>query len=334
MFCCLLVGLIGAQHANAALIRDFPGGTELVVRGKSFASLNAIRFAGGSLRTDGKNLIWQKGGREEKVDLREPEMEWLADDGRWGGHQQANELRYIAGRGGGFDSYVTDLESTGEDRALAVLSLVDSASISPPRLQLLVMVQLEPLKIELIRSLAGIEDGEIVRPAHLLYHFGKSLYLNSVGSIDPIDSRGNVTKPLCVWGPGKFPLGVCGDRWLVSMTTRPQERLLEAADLSTGKSRIVFDPTRSSFGLADIEPYELDSSGPYVFYSYAPSMIGNAYCHKFLTIHIPDGVIHVVPGSYFRVQSFGPYLAAELPDGSGRLFLKESGREVGSLTHQ
>jgi len=327
-----LAAILGANMLGQSIARLRHGGTELVVQGKTFVSSGGFHFDVGSLVSLGNDLILQYVDRQEKIDLRAVEKGWFEDDVRWGGNYQATRLRKIAfGGDGGFYTNVSDFAPVGPGKALAILSLTEAAKIQGPQAQVLVALSASPFRIKWIRYLSGMGDGLSAEPAHRLYRFRNHLYLNDTNQISRVDSSGIVVKKICPWSIDLLPLGLVGDRWVISESTNVYDRTLEATDLATGEGRVLFSPTTSSYTLEEIiHPYDLDRSGPYVLYKYSGSAVGTAICHKFLSIHVPDGAVHEIPGDYYTLQSYGPYLVGEIPHSVAKLFFKY-GREAGPI---
>jgi len=329
-----LAAILCANLLGQSMARLRHNGTELVVRGKTIVSSDGYQFDGGSLLCSGRELVLQKADRREKIDMRATEEAWFNDDARWGSHEEAARLRDIAfGRDGGFDTYVSDFAPVGPGKALAILSLSQSAKISQPRAQVLVTLGASPLRINWIRRLSPMGDGQSVEAAHRIYRFKTHLYLNDANQISRIDSSGIAIKKICDWSADSLPLGLAGDRWVISESTGVSNRTLEATDLETGEYRVLFSPEGSSYPLGDIQPYQLDPFGPYVLYSYAPRVIGRYMCRKFLTIRVPDGATHPIPGVYYTLTAFGIYLVGEIPGSLAKLFFK-NGKEAGPIEVQ
>ncbi|MDR3689255.1 MAG: hypothetical protein P4L46_07750 [Fimbriimonas sp.] len=324
-----VAAILGAYLLGPSLAMLRLGSTELVVRGKTFVSTNGYDFDGGSLTGTGRELVLENGGRREKIDLRAIEKAWFEDDARWGGHEECTRLRHIAfGQGEGFDTYISDFAPVGPGKALAILSLDESARMAQPRAQVLVTLSASPLRIKWIRRLSSMGDGQSLGPARRLYRFRKRLYLNDSNQISRVDSSGIAIKKICAWSIESLPLGLAGDRWVISESTDVTNRTLEATDLSTGEYRVLFSPANSSYPIESNQPYRLDSLfGPYVLFSYAPRVIGNTMCWKFLSIRVPDGAFHAIPGIYPTLEPFGPYLAGQAPGSTARIFFK-NGKEV------
>jgi hypothetical protein len=332
----LLAAILGAKLFGQSVAKLRADRTALLYRGKTIVSANGYGFDGGSLIATGRELVLQKADRQEKIDLRAMEQGWFKDDARWGSHEEATRLRDIAfGRDGGFDTYVSDLAPVGPGKALAILSLSEAAKIARPRTQVLVTLSALPFRIKWLRRLSEMGDGLglIVAAAHRLYRFRNHLYLNDANQISRVDSSGIVIKKVCAWSIESLPLGLVGDRWVISVTTRTLGRTLEATDLATGKYRVLFSPADSPYLSEDNQPYTLDPLGPYVLYRYALRTVGNCMCGKFLTIRVPDGAVHPIPGVYFTLEPFGPYLVGEVPGSPAKLFFK-NGKKAGPMEAQ
>jgi len=331
MYC--LAAILGAKLLGQSMANLRSDGTSLVVRGKTIVSPNGYHFDGGSLTSSGRELVLHKPDRQEQIDLRATEKGWFDDDARWGSHEEATRLRDIAsGRGEGFDTYLSDLAPVGPGKALAILSLSESAKIQRPRVQVLVTLSASPLRIKWIRRLSEMGDGMglIVAAAHRLYRFGNHLYLNDANRISRVDSSGIVIKKICDWSVESLPLGFVGDRWVISVYTGTVTRTLEATDLATGEHWVLFSPANSSYPSEDSQPYTLDPFGRYVLYRYALRTVGTSVCGKFLTIRLPDGAVHEIPGVYFTLRPFGPYLVAEIPGSVPKLFFM-NGKGAGPI---
>jgi len=155
---------------------------------------------------------------------------WLRQDALWGGHAAANELRYLAGDGGGLFPTVTDLVPNGNG-ALGVLNCVEQGPVGKPiAAQLLVRLDLRPTgMLTALRPLSG-EHGSYFGPARRLFRVETNYYLytntadSSPGTLQRISRRGDVQGTVATFPPRHIAYGLVDGRWLVLGDLRPGSR--------------------------------------------------------------------------------------------------------------
>lgn len=167
-----------------------------------------------------------------KISLRETLDKWLKDDNRWGGHKNANDIRYMHKDGGGILGFITNTIPLGQS-VIALLSwYANGPSSQPVKAQHIIRIRVQPKPaIEPLRQLLDIPyDWNSFDPVPRLFLFGKRLLLYtkpgeaemwSHGKKLPpselleITPEGKTVRVYAKLPPRRYPIGLLDQRWLI-----------------------------------------------------------------------------------------------------------------------
>lgn len=161
----------------------------------------------------------RSGKKIGSVDLTESAEKWLQDDSVWGGHENANQVRYLTERYGGIlHADLTECLPYSDGSALGVLTLrsvTDWHKLASA--QVLIRISRNPFKIASFRFLKRVPTPQTPAPISdvpRLYRFGRDTFLIDGSNLAIIDSMGNPTRTVCAIPDGAAPIGMSADRWI------------------------------------------------------------------------------------------------------------------------
>jgi len=321
----MLVGLaaILLTHQISARLEHGEQDEALVVNGHRYSipSPNGLRmpFGGGWFEQKYHELTWAVGNGTPRTIVFWPQVAaWLDDDAFWGGHEAANQVRYLWGLG--TYAEMTDCLPIKGSRALAVLE-IHLTSDSSERVFARVLVRIEPKSFK-ISPVVSVPAAEIARDSqrHLLFAAADRSYLVAGNSIQEIDAKGAKATRVCDWDKSESPSGLAGQRWMIGETTNAGGYELRVTDIHLKKTWTIFKsgPETKSVLAAPPSP-----EGPYLLIDPA----GEGFTGS-IAMHLPDGRKQKLPGQISYIA--GPYAVA-MDESKFTLYLAASGKKVGSF---
>lgn len=177
------------------------------------------------------HIVVRKGNEiEGKISLIEAKKRWLADDAVWGGHAQANRMRYMWGQGAPVQALLSDAVAVG-DSLLAVFSWKDlPGSGQPIKAQHLVRILVTPQPaIEIVQNLNGPEWEDRELSPRLFQAGGRLLLLTGLSNdafhynsppprnLVEIAPDGKELRKVATFPSALVPAGLLDAHWLILM---------------------------------------------------------------------------------------------------------------------
>lgn len=274
----------------------------------------------------------QIGSTKRPMELDKQVAKWLQDDSKWGGHETANELRYM-----GVFSDLTEVMPVSNSTALGIVTLrFGSPSAQPVAEQILVRLKIveEDMHVEWTAHLgAGNGAGHGGEPTRRLYRRGKTLLLLTGGRLCPFESD-NLSRWLspiaAVPGGESAYAGFADQRYIIlNRTVEAGGIALEAFDLERLASFPVLNLTLAPDG-ADTYLKCVPAEGAYLLLEKRDK---SENVEETFTIHLPDGRRARMPQSV--AQTWRDYAIGDVSDPSAAntldIFSARTGKRVARL---
>lgn len=271
-------------------------------------------------------IDWVKGDRTlGTIDLQPIISEWLKDDGKWGGHQQANRIRYM-GTYGGLFGQVHQVVQEAERTALAVLSVhEESPSGQPIGGQFLVRLFPKPFRMELVRPVLHFPNDGAYMSSLVFLRYGRHLLSIEGGAVKDLAGNGSVVAKWLDLPPAADVRGIAGNRWLIARIDSDKGTKFTATDLKRRKSftilNYIYDP-KSPLQLPALYGGPVPSS-PFLVFGQDRN---DSQAVKWFTVHLPDGRRARLDGPAYEVA--GPY-AYDRRDEEIDLYSATTGKLIG-----
>lgn len=252
------------------------------------------------------------------ADLTALAAEWLADDAFWGGHENANQVRYLVDRYGGMlRADLTECMPYPDGTAVGVLSLRTADSWQKPTAaQVLIVLGRNPFKLASFRVLraVGAPDPAPYGATQRLYRLGAKTYLVDGSDVSQIDALGRAARHVLTLPARTAPDGMGGGRWVVAeqlLDTRGGMQWI-ACDLTNGEILPFLNvPWAMAYPSTEtIHLGRLDPKSPYVLFerrTFRPERT------EFFTVRIDNGEQAGLAGP--AGQIVGQYAANDMPTG-------------------
>ncbi len=313
--------------------------------GTSNEQLTQVQLPDGAavtLAPRGQITVTASGREVGAIAFQDVAREWLDQDSLWGGHKEANDLRYLLRAGTEGDlTTISDLTPVG-DTVLAVLTWRFGGSGLPIAAQYLVRIETspQPALVPLLRlPLPYItDDAYLARPPgprllrageRLLVHTrpATSIYdprykEGAPAELTEIDPTGRAVGIFATCPASLLPQGVLAERWLVLIDTDSQaQEPVWLLDLTTrtlrplpgdwrsveyGATRAFVPSTGSRILLSRTISTEPDAS--------SAEADASGRCDQTFLVHIPSGERELLPGAGIG-RIWEGYVIA--PDGRG-----------------
>ena len=220
----------------------------------------------------------------KKLDTRDLIKSWLQDDDKWGGHQSANQFRYMDQGGGGISAYLTQLVPQPNGTGLGVLNMrFDGPSGEPLGGQIL--VQFSNSRFDFIRFLSTPDEAALnsVCPLRILQS-SKGPLIWDKGQFLKLDKSGNVGSKI-MDAPAGFPVAVLEGRYAIVKHPNHEGSDIDSFDLQRFTTRRVFQETETSFGGLSYLAY-IPEKGNYLLMARQIDKNGGI---ALFTLRVPDG---------------------------------------------
>jgi hypothetical protein len=249
-------------------------------------------------------IDWVRLGRpNEHIDFQALLTEWLKDDDKWGGHADANQIRYMATYGGIFGS-VHQVAQEPDQSALAVLSVhEESPSGQPIGAQFLIRLSTHPFHVELVRPIRHSGEPWIGMPYAVLFPYGKHLLSIEGNELDDLAQDGKVLGKWLALPARSSVKGIAANRWLICQVDSDKGTSWTATDLERRRSFPVLTYTDEGPGTHQPTLYGGPSaSSRYLLFGKDGKTSEDV---TWFTIRLPDGLRTRLQGPAYDVA--GPY---------------------------
>ncbi|MBS1700411.1 MAG: hypothetical protein JST12_02015 [Armatimonadetes bacterium] len=161
--------------------------------------------------------LYEDGVEISRLDFNSLGLEWLRDDAKWGGHERANNLRYLASRA--WLSQVI-VEPWGKPTsALGILTIQNlTESVQPAIAQALVKITFEPtLKARFIMDLGYLNNtNQVVAPSWpRIFLVGGVIWVAAEDGIREVNPAGNLERLVVPFAKGQYPIGQIGNQGIL-----------------------------------------------------------------------------------------------------------------------
>lgn len=239
---CLLLSLSGFHLSKL-------NGNLYLVNGTERTQIEGLRYqevkVGSHIFQFGDHMAALVDGK--KLETKDLIKSWLQDDDKWGGHQPANQFRYMNEGGGGISAYLTQLVPQPNGTGLGVLNMrFDGPSGEPLGGQIL--ARISGSKFDFIRFLSTPDEASLNSPCPLrILQSSKGPLIWEEGQFLKLDKSGNVGTKL-MDAPSGFPVAVLQGRYAILKHPNHEGSDIDCFDLQRLTTSRVFQETETSFG--------------------------------------------------------------------------------------
>lgn len=328
----LALGLLLASVNSPGLRLEREGQELYLVHGKDrhllVGRIEQQTKLGRSLVRYGNEVIPSIEGKDGtlKFDLRAALIEWLKDDAKWGGHAQANELRYMDASGGGIGSSLTQFVAQTPTVGLGIVGLrFLGPSGEPVGAQALVRLDVTG-RLDFLRSLTPSGNPAMYNraPTLRIYRSRAGQTLLHEGQLWTLDATGTIGKAVGKIPEGT-PVGLSDGRYLIVLHHVGGDDI-DVFDLQRLRSFRVFKETETQYGKYTVLLH-VPSEGGYLLMERQHGTEGRDAEH--FTLHIPDGRRTPVPPT---VQETWRGYAIGVDTDRVTVFNAATGRMIATLT--
>ncbi len=250
--------------------------------------------------------VFSKGKIVGQVDPYKEFLKWLEDDERWGGHERANQLRYMQKSAGGINIELSNLLDVKGVGSYAVMTLrYAGPSGEPTGPQVLLRLPNGQAKLEWVRRLGDIPATLYGPVPPRLFVFGNLMFTFEPDGIYTLRNDGSKGKFFANVPAEAVPLGLADRRYLVVASTpdlKSGERI-ETIDLASGNSKLILqNPAQKQDVFVPHLPAAGIGDSPYLLFDLPTDTNGGT---TYFTLHLPDLARHNAPASVNPLGEFG-----------------------------
>ncbi|WP_144241076.1 hypothetical protein [Fimbriimonas ginsengisoli] len=293
--CAMLAAMSSASDARVARLIRVDGNL-------------AVRIKTRTLLLHGRPISTPARTFPKSVDPAKTFHDWLKDDERWGGHKEANELRYMDRNGGGVGAEYADFYEVKHVGTFAVMNLrYMGPSGEPTGPQILVRQRPGKDVVEWVRRLSELPSMLYRSPPKRIYEFKRRRYVLEGDGVYGLNPDGTAGKLFADIPDKSVPAGLADGRYIVFVADEMQggnDQWVHALDLARGKS----------FKVIRIPSYEGGKPPPLYF---ADSYIGDSpylifsrkeedpAVGRYFALHLPDGARRPIAKVLWPLGDYG-----------------------------